>query len=77
MRLVETSHANVPGLILFFKIIIFVYEELKPIHHTPESHVRNASHIAGIDGRECDPGKGLNLTPMLPGAELSITRHSI
>jgi hypothetical protein len=50
MRLVEISHANVPGLILFFKIIISVCEKLKPVHRTPESHVRNASHIAGIDG---------------------------
>lgn len=60
MRLVETSHANVPGLILFFKIIIFVCEKLKPVHRTPKSHVRNASHIAGMENvRFQTPGKGL------------------
>jgi hypothetical protein len=51
MRLVETSHANVPGLILFFKIIIFVHKKLKPVRRAPESHVRNASHIAGMGRR--------------------------
>lgn len=47
MRLVEISHANVPGLIEFFKNIIFVYEKLKPVRRAHKSRVRNASHIAG------------------------------
>jgi hypothetical protein len=49
MRLLAIPHANVLGLILFFKKNIFVWEKLKMRHPTPKRHVRNGSHFGSMD----------------------------
>jgi hypothetical protein len=48
MRLLAIPHANVLGLILFFKKKDFVWEIIKISHPTPKCHVRNGSHFGCI-----------------------------
>jgi hypothetical protein len=48
MRLLAIPHANVLGLILFFKKNDFIWKIIKISHPTPKCHVRNGSHFGCI-----------------------------
>jgi hypothetical protein len=74
--MLETSHANVPALILIFNNIIFVYVSLKPTGRTPKSHVKYRSYITTKIAVPSDAPSDRTLTCCIQEERLTYQSHN-